>query len=115
MSKNKYEKFIEDELEKTLKEGNKDVIEHLYSWILEQWKTLSTTIKNQRIAIDICKEYQEFAGYNNTEPRKPGEQEVIECKGNSILIPLHELFDKETKNRLNVGMIISFDNNTHFC
>lgn len=44
----------------------------------------------------------------------PEGQEIIECRDNSVLLPLHKLFSEEIINRLNVGMVLSFDRHSSF-
>ena len=112
--RNKNEKFIENELGNAIKEGNMDIIYHLNTWIVEEWEALSKNIETQKINIDICKEYLHYAGVSDKMETTPSGQDIIQCRDNSDLIPLHELFDQETKKRLNTMMIISFDRNACF-
>lgn len=107
--------LIEAELIDMIKSGKNDEINQLYSWIQQQWDVLSDNIKKQQINIDICKEYQKYTGITDTSLVTPEGQEIIECRDNSVLLPLHNLFPLEIVNKLNIGMVVSFDKHSYFC
>ena len=111
---NTNERIIEHELEKTIKEGNTEIVNHLYEWVQDLWKELSDNIQKQKVDIDICKAYQKYAGITDAPSVTPEGQEIIECRDSSILMPLHKLFPKDAIERLNVGMVVSFDKHTRF-
>lgn len=73
-----YRKYIENELEKSIKEGHFDVVEHLHQWIIEKWETLAQNIQSQKVDIDICSEYKSFAGIGERKENYTGDQEIIE-------------------------------------
>jgi other hect domain ubiquitin protein ligase E3 len=104
--------LIEHELENMIKSGNTQAVEHLFDWIKDQWGVLTRNLN--KVDIDICKEYQRYAGLSDSSKVTPEGQEIIECRDNSVLIPLHRLFPKEVTDRLNVGMVVSFDRHTSF-
>jgi len=108
------ERLIEKELEATINSGNHDTIIHLFTWVQEQWDALSENIKKQKVDIDICKEYQRYAGISDASSATPEGQEVIECLDSSVLLPLHKMFSEEITSKLNAGMVITFDYHSMF-
>lgn len=108
------ERLIERELETTIKSGDYSIISNLFTWVQEQWDLLSANIKTQKIDIDICKEYQRYAGISDAASVTPEGQEIIECRDSSVLLPLHKLFSEDVTNKMNVGMVITFDYHSMF-
>jgi hypothetical protein len=109
-----HQKLIEDEIIETFQSGNKEAIQQIFEWVQHQWEDLSTAMQIQKINIDICREYSQFAGIENSSFVTPEGQEIIECRDKTLLLPLHELFEDEITKNINIGMVISFDKSEYF-
>lgn len=114
-SSNSKNQLIETELINMVNSDDKNDLNQFCTWIHKQWDVLSENINKQRIDIDICKEYQKYTGITDSASVTPEGQEIIECRDNSILLPLHCLFSSDNASRLNVGMAVTFDKHSYFC
>ena len=113
-SNNSKIQLIETELINMINSQDKTDLLQLGTWIYKQWDILSENINKQRIDIDICREYQKYAGITDSASVTPEGQEIIECRDNSILLPLHWLFSSDNFSKLNVGMSVTFDKHSYF-
>ena len=73
-----HKKLIENEIIKTIENGDKQAIDTLLGWIKTEWESLSMNMQVQKINIDICKEYSKFAGIDYSSTVTPEGQEIIE-------------------------------------
>ena len=78
-------------------------------------KELSDNIqKTKRLTLTSVKHTKNMQELQMLLLSTPEGQEIIECRDSSILMPLHKLFPKDAIERLNVGMVVSFDKHTRF-
>ena len=112
---NSKNQLIETEFINMINAEDKNDLQQFCTWIHKQWDVLSENINKQRIDIDIWREYQKYTGISDAASVTPEGQEIIECRDNSILLPLHSLFSPDNSSRLNVGMAVTFDRHSYFC